>query len=738
MKMFAVVMLSVFTIPSYAQGILGTLKTYQDAIQPKPNTKTDGTDATVKVDPVEKTKTSGACTEKIQTSLPLAYITALIMEKNGKLEIQHDSRNGKLSVKSGDMIGNCSSMVEWVPNVRVVDEKKIYSIEAKIKEGADCADGTCTYDVAKVEKGQFKDFEKVKIAPTMQGFESCLEKSGVIKDGKVIADAIYPSAVSEKFDGYKESGELLFVSHGPSSKLIKPKYDANFVEIDQCDHYEKITAEGITIKSLAQEENERIQIEKDKVSTCGDYEQIADFIERYQGYSDDLNGIRDNLIIEAVKKASKAIIDGKYTEDDLKTIADFEKYVVQPKINLANILYTEAEGLEGEDKKVRIDEMKKVLAELATFNNTPFISAAVVTKLEGDGRFSEAAQANGIKAIIVSHSRLGAKEGGVLITPDVAKSRADNFKQAYVVELEGKKEKFDIRTGQITGQAQTYSQLATRMRQNIQTRSQNFSQEIQEEYARTQPGGYCYKNPFRNVQRCIQNSMERVSELQAQMQHFNQVDAQRAAEFDAKAVEYAKLEKEGRAYVANQNGETVDESNTQVDNTVPGRRNEEGYAFNFQGTNQQQGQNGQQQNGNQYQQQNPYGQQQQYQQNTNSYGQQNMFSQQNPYGQQQQYNNPYQQQQNYMGQQNYGGQFNVGANFGANMGGQQSPYGNYQQQGYGQQQQYGNPYQQQGYGQQQQQYGNPYQQQGYGQQQQGQGYWSSPYQAYGNYNMYGR
>ena len=276
------------------------------------------------------------------------------------------------------------------------------------------------------------------------------------------------------------------------------------------------------------------------------------------------------------------------------------------------------------------------------------------------------------------------------------------------------------------------------MRQNIQTRSQNFSQEIQEEYARTQPGGYCYKNPFRNVQRCIQNSMERVSELQAQMQHFNQVDAQRAAEFDAKAVEYAKLEKEGRAYVANQNGETVDESNTQVDNTVPGRRNEEGYAFNFQGTNQQQGQNGQQQNGNQYQQQNPYGQQQQYQQNTNPYGQQNMFSQQNPYGQQQQYNNPYQQQQNYMGQQNYGGQFNVGANFGANMGGQQSPYGNYQQQGYGQQQQYGNPYQQQGYGQQQQQYGNPYQQQGYGQQQQGQGYWSSPYQAYGNYNMYGR
>jgi hypothetical protein len=236
------------------------------------------------------------------------------------------------------------------------------------------------------------------------------------------------------------------------------------------------------------------------------------------------------------------------------------------------------------------------------------------------------------------------------------------------------------------------------MRQNIQTRSQNFNQEIQEEYARTQQGGYCYKNPFRNVQRCIQNSMERVQELQAQMQHFNQVDAQRAAEFDAKATEYSKLEKEGRDYVAVQNGDPVSQNDAPVDYTKPTPRADDGYTFNYQGYGQQQNQ--------QYQ---PQQQQQQgYQQNGYSYQQQQqgVFNQQNPYGQQQA--NPY--QQSYMGQQNYGGQFNVGANFGANAG---SPYG---------------------YSGQQQQYGNPYQQQG---QQQGQGYWSSPYQAYGNYNMYG-
>jgi hypothetical protein len=698
MKNFAAVMLSVLTIPAFAQSILGSLEKYQNEIKPKVTSSGSSTSTEVKVDPVIKTKSSGACTEKVQTSLPLAYITALIMEKDGKLEIQHDSRNGKLSVKSGDMIGNCSSMIEWVPNVRVVDEKKIYSIEAKIKEGENCVDGLCSYDVAKVEKGQFKDFEKIKMASTMQGFESCLEKSGVLKEGKVVPEAIYPSAVSEKFDGYKESGEVLFVSHGPASKLVKPKYDKNFVEIDQCDHYEKITAEGIVLQSLGEEERDRILSEKEKIKTCGEYHKISDFMEMYQGYSEDLNGIRDNLIIEAMKKSSKAVTDGKYTEEDLKTIADFAKYVVQPKIDLANILYTEAEGLEGEDKKVRLEEMKKVLGELNTFNNVPYVSAALVQKLELDGRFTEASQTNGIKALIVNHSRLGAKDNGVVVTPEVAKARTIKNIQAYSTELEGKKEKYEIRTGQTTGQAKENADMASRMRQNIQTRSQNFNQEIQEEYARTQQGGYCYKNPFRNVQRCIQNSMERVQELQAQMQHFNQVDAQRAAEFDAKATEYSKLEKEGRDYVAVQNGDPVSQNDAPVDYTKPTPRADDGYTFNYQGYGQQQNQ--------QYQ---PQQQQQQgYQQNGYSYQQhqQGVFNQQNPYGQQQA--NPY--QQSYMGQQNYGGQFNVGANFGANAG---SPYG---------------------YSGQQQQYGNPYQQQG---QQQGQGYWSSPYQAYGNYNMYG-
>jgi hypothetical protein len=186
-------------------------------------------------------------------------------------------------------------------------------------------------------------------------------------------------------------------------------------------------------------------------------------------------------------------------------------------------------------------------------------------------------------------------------------------------------------------------------------------------------GGHCYK-PFRNTQRCLMDAQDRINELQAYLTHYNKVDNERILEYEAKAKDYAALEQQGRAYVARQNGEVVPE--TPTDNTtVPPRNNTGVYTFDYNGGNQQQ-----------YQQQGGYPQQQGYP--------------------------GYQQQpgmQGQMGYQYYG-------NFG---------YGN--QGGFPQQQQQGfSPY---GYPQQ-----NPYAQ---FQQPTQQGYWNNPYQAYGNFNMYG-
>jgi hypothetical protein len=253
------------------------------------------------------------------------------------------------------------------------------------------------------------------------------------------------------------------------------------------------------------------------------------------------------------------------------------------------------------------------------------------------------------------------------------------------------------------------------MRSNIQTRNQNFTAEIQEEYARVQqPNGYCYKY-WRNTQKCIQDSMERIQELQALLQHYNKVDEERAAEYDAKAREYGDLEVQGRRYVAAQNGEAPPvETNTTTtpaaqDTTVPNSRPQSQdsgvYSFNFN-----QGQPGNQQMYQQQAQMTP--QQFQYPMNPNQNN--NMFMQQQPYGYQQQY----------MGQQNFGGGMNYNYNYGSSQGFGYQPQGAYSfnwggggmQQPYGQQQYYG----------QQQQYS-----------QQGGGYWNRPYQAYGGMSLYG-
>ena len=686
MKKFSAIMLSLLTIPVYAQSILGSLQEYQNEIKPKANTSEIGEKSNLKIEPVEKSNQSVMCTEKEQTSLPLAYITGLMMEKDGKLDIQHDSRSGKLTIKSPDMISNCSSMIEFMADVKTNDDgKKIYSIEAKIKKGENCVDGKCTYTVAKVEKGQFKDFEKLQIAPNMVGFEQCLKDAGVIKDGKVDPEAIYPSTINEKFSGYKESGELLFLSHGPSSSLVRPKYGTNFVEIDECDYFERISEGGIDLQSTEEEEAARILAEKEKIRNCGEYEKIADFIERYQGYSEDLNAVRDALILDAVKKANANIAAGKYGEEDLKALADFEKYVVLPKIAKAEALYLEAEALpEGSsEQKARIDQMKAVTSQLSGYLKAPFLTPGLLTKLETDGLFDDALKVRGMGELIVKFNGVGLSNNQM--SPSAARSEAAIITDKYKKDLVGKKEKFDITHGQSEGCfgmscSEYYRREAQKYSQNMQVRTQNFTQAIYEEYARMrQPTGACYK-PFRNVNRCIQEAQARIQELQAQMQHFNAQDAKFSAEATTKSKEYAELEKQGRAYVARQNGEEPPVEVPTANNTSPTPRtddNSQGYNFEYQGYSQNQmSQNNQQYN------------QQMYQQ-----------------PQQQQYYNPYSQFSQPQYNQQYSGQFNIGANSG--MGNQQqvyNQYGGYQQPMYQQQQN---------------------------------NYWSNPYQAMGNYNMYG-
>jgi hypothetical protein len=670
MKLFVTVMLSALTIPAYAQGLLNSLENYQKEIVPQTSSPSS-TDPSVKIDPIEKTKTSGVCEATEQTSLPLRYITSLILQKDGKLDIQHDPRTGKIKINTPDMISNCNSMIEWIPDVKVVEGRKKYSLEAKIKRGDNCETvdnkTLCSYKVTKVENKKFKEHATEKVEPNMNGFESCLQKAGVItKDNKVDENAIYPSELREEFSGYKETGDLLFVSRGMDSKMIKAKYD-KFVEIDGCLHYEKITPEGIALKSLDDSERERILAERDEVMKCGDYERMADFRERHKEFAGDIDPIIEALLKDLAAKSIKAIQDNtsKNIDEDLKVINSFQRLVVDPKIEKATRLYEDTMTLEGDALRAAETELAKVKQTLVELNQAPYLSKALVDKMEADGRFDDAAKANHSKALLVNFSQLGNKKDGLTVTPDIASTNALAMKVAYENQLEIKKERFEISTGQRAGKSNYYVGLINKLRNDIQVRTHNYMEEINSEYMRMRPGGHCYK-PFRNTQRCLADAQDRVNELQAYLTHYNKIDNERILEYEAKAKDYAALEKAGRDYVARQNGEVVPETPA-PDTTMPPRNNTGTYTFDYNGGG------------------NPQAayQPQQYQQ------------------QQQQF-----QGGNQMGYQYYG----------------QFGYGN---QGQGQQQfgQYGYPQQ------------NPYAQ--YQQGMQTQGYWNSPYQAYGNYNMYG-
>ncbi|HXH75141.1 MAG TPA: hypothetical protein VNJ08_09270 [Bacteriovoracaceae bacterium] len=721
-------------LPLQAQSLLGTLNQYQSALEPD-STSPGSANPIIKKPGQEVSSTSessavgsGKCEENDQTSLPLSYVTSLLQAKNGHLDVSYDPRKGSLQISAPDMISNCNSMVEWKLKEQEITGSKVYAIELKIKSSGECSDAGCEYKVAKVEGGAFKEWQKLTLKPTLKGFEECLQKSGVIDGGKVKASAIYSAPLMEKFTDIKDSGKVLFVSHGPSSAQVKAKY-GKFDTIDKCDHYEAINPDMKKILSLKDEDRERLDAEALKLKGCSinEYHKVSDFIEKYEDYATQLGSLRDNLILEAAKKSAKAMDEGKYTEDDLKVMADFDKYIVQPKVEKARQLYLELRALEGTpDSAQKKEALRALLVELKTYNAKPYFQAVHTKKLISDGRFEEAEKLNTMKVSLDMYSKLGSKTGSVVLTPEVLDSRVHGSRQKFHNDLEQEKETYAIRTGEVTGKEDHFKHMASDMRANIQRRTANFTAEIQDEMGRMRQGGYCYQY-FRNTQKCIQDSMERAQELQALLKHYNQVDTERAAEYDAKAAGFGKLEAEGRRYLATQNGDEVPEEKPAsavppkpVDTTLPERRSSNGaYTFDYNPQQQQQqgGQQGMQQP--QQQQQNPW---------AGMFGQQQNPYQ--PYGQQQPGGflgwGGQQQQQPFMGQQAYNG-FGMQPGYGG-YGGAGGGY-SFQWPGAGQQQQ---PMGMGGYGQQ------PMGMGGYGQQQQPGGFWGQPYPAYNMYSMYGR
>ncbi|HXH32002.1 MAG TPA: hypothetical protein VNJ01_14425 [Bacteriovoracaceae bacterium] len=672
---------------------------------------------------VSTSTTNGVCT-KDQSSLPLNVLMSLMQDKNAALDVVHNGRMNTLSISSPKMTGNCAAMINLEMKRTERGDKTDYAVEAKFKPTAMvCADAGCSYEIWKYEAGKFQAVTKI-FKPTLDGFKECLKESGVMvedpatKKLKVNGSAIRYTDLQGNFNDVDKSGDLSFVSQGSESLGIGVKYKK--LRSENCEQHESIHPNVSKLVSGRDAENERLRIEADKLTDCKEYSTVAEFISRYEDYEKSLGDVRDKLIYEAAKKSAKAIVPtGKYTEEDLKVMADFDKYILRPKIDQAIALYDSLGNLEGEELKAREKELNTLLATIGTLRQKPFFTDLHVKKLVADGNFDDAQAAQSMIVMAEVHQKLGKKEKGVLVTPELAMDRVIASRRQFSEALTVEKERYEVRTGQVEGKSNFYIEEGNQIRDDIALRTKNYTELIQSEYARMQPpNGYCHAY-FRNKQKCIQETSEEIQRLYAELQADNKFDQALVADYDKKASEYGKLEEQGRRHVATQNGEEVEAAPTATARrTSPSARATDDSVYNFNYT-----QTGAQQNPQAYQQaqqpQFPQGGQQ-----YNPYMYQQQQQQQQPY----QSYNPYGYQQPFMGQQSFGGQGYMGAQGGMPFNGQ---YPQPQQQG-GYNFNWGAGGQQQPYPQQQ---GMPYQQQQQ-QQQQGMPYWQQPTQAYGQYSMF--
>lgn len=585
MKIFSLVLLSITAFPLYASSFWDAIQQNQNTL-PAPATSTQATQSqTATSSSVQASVDNATCEENSskQDTLPLSYLSRLIRlpYQQAKLNINHDPASGRLRITApAPIIGNCASMLKFNLNQNEINGAKTYAVSVNFKDENCSSSGEpavkkCRYRVSKVVN-ENTTYEEMEFEPTLLGFQACMEATGVMAGGQFNGRAVDPKSLDESFSGLDESGQLLFLSRGKVSASMADN-DFKFSKVRQngCDVYEKIDPNIAMVYSPADLETQRRTAEADTLRNCtpGEYQRLVDFIER-NGNVSDLNAIRDNLIKQAAQALAKKIADNKELNDeDMKVIADFERYIIEPLRAQIADKYNQIESLPDSEKPAARAELTAMRNQLLAYGRAPYFQRAQVEKLISLGRFDDAEKMEGLRITITEAGKIGT--GNPTVTPDQARVAAATARGNLQNNMSTERENWDIRHGTITDRSATYRNLAQSMRNNIQRRTQNYTQEIQSEYARIQqPNGYCFRY-FRNTQKCMQDSLQRIQELQTALTHYNQIDQQRAAQYDQQATDYSRMEQEGRRNRAIAQGEEPP-AEAPVDTTaVPARTDQQ-------------------------------------------------------------------------------------------------------------------------------------------------------------------
>lgn len=582
MKKFPLVLLAVLTLPAHSASRLEQLKKHKSTLKAGGGTSSSGTVGETSTTAAPKTSIiDDKCEEEDNTSLTLNFMDSLLLEEGGKFEFRHNPREGSLTVSSPKMIGNCSQMFDWGIKPGTVANDKAYVLEVKINPPQKYKDEAGAeiegYKFLKMVDGKPKFFVQ-KFEANYSGVEKCLEAAGVFKeDGTVNKEAVYAQPVAKKFTDVTDTSKLLFMSHGLRSTQDNPLYGKDFVAQNKCDFYENTTEGGQKITSAEDEAQTALSARVTELQSCTseEYQKVIDFLSNNQNgdLQKTMELLLDKLLKEAAEKSAINIAKGEFTADDLKVAEDYDKYVVVPEVSKARDLYNQMNAASGNRKTQLQEDLKAQVEVLKKLNSKPYYTEVQTQKLLDKGYFEDAIKLNVMSLNINSHKALGLKQNNIVVTPAVASMRLASERKKFEDDVVVIKEKYEIKTGQTTGKALAYNRMAQQMRKNAMTRTQNKTQLIQQLYADIQQGGYCLQWYRQAVApKCIQERLDEIAFHQKNLANDNQVDMERAAEYNSKAVEYNALENEGRRYIATQNGEEAPKdaaAPTAVDTTVP-------------------------------------------------------------------------------------------------------------------------------------------------------------------------
>jgi hypothetical protein len=330
----------------------------------------------------ESLKTNKTCTSNNQSSLPLRMVLGLLRGKGAKLIPSHDPNTGNLNIFGGPMIGNCNSMLDFV--VAEPSGEIPYTFEVRVKG---CGKDKCSYTAHSMNEGNVEE-SQIEVEPTMTGFVSCLEKTGVLKDGKIVKNKIMKKEFDVDKKGIDETANLVFASRGPAAvntggAIFSKK---NLYKNDRCYYYEDIQKDGFNLYSQKSINHKKLMKKASTLCNDANYESIYSNLENFENIAGtyySLEHVMQKDLLEKVKKAKAEMMDLLADEDkdlsdiDTKKYAqlfdDFYKLIVQKQFddsshnsadeenpNLLINLYQAYEVAESKEEKADLENFQNI------------------------------------------------------------------------------------------------------------------------------------------------------------------------------------------------------------------------------------------------------------------------------------------------------------------------------------------------------------------------------------------